>query len=245
MRWRRAPRLPRSTSTRCGRRASSKTASTSGAPACSACALQVTWMQHCPVRSLQRASGQAASAWSVHCVDRMRRTQHAFATAAAAPCAASVLVAPQRHFRKSRGHACRFSGKFGTISGFRLGRQREEVPWAEVNAAWGQAALLLDMLLRLYEFTWPGGVLKPMSSYSEVRVHLRWFAQVLEYEMHDMTTLRWDGIKHTRDWARYPHLRSCIRLSVMPHRQEQSKKAWLPSTPPQAVHHCQCMSTTQ
>lgn len=65
---------------------------------------------------------------------------------------------------------CRFRESFGTISGFRLGRLRDEVPWQETNAAWGQAVLLLDMLTRLYpDFSWSGGVLKPMASYSEVR----------------------------------------------------------------------------
>ena len=64
-----------------------------------------------------------------------------------------------------------FQGAFGTISGFRLGRLREEVPWAEVNAAWGQAVLLLDMMTRMYsDFKWQHGILKPMSSYSMVRM---------------------------------------------------------------------------
>ncbi|GFH19308.1 autophagy protein, partial [Haematococcus lacustris] len=35
-------------------------------------------------------------------------------------------------------------GAFGTISGFRLGRTAEVVvEWDEINAAWGQAVLLL------------------------------------------------------------------------------------------------------
>jgi beclin 1 len=39
---------------------------------------------------------------------------------------------------------CRHDGCFGTISGFRLGRTPEHpVEWDEINAAWGQAVLLL------------------------------------------------------------------------------------------------------
>uniref|UniRef100_A0A0G4HHU2 Atg6 BARA domain-containing protein n=1 Tax=Chromera velia CCMP2878 TaxID=1169474 RepID=A0A0G4HHU2_9ALVE len=40
-------------------------------------------------------------------------------------------------------------GQFGTINGFRLGRPVQfTVPWAEVNAAWGQVCLLLDVICR-------------------------------------------------------------------------------------------------
>jgi hypothetical protein len=64
----------------------------------------------------------------------------------------------------------RFRDRFGTISGFRLGRHREDVKWSEVNAAWGQAVLLLDMMTRMYpDFKWQQGVLKPMASHSVVR----------------------------------------------------------------------------
>ena len=67
-------------------------------------------------------------------------------------------------------HCCRrFRDRFGTISGFRLGRHKEDVKWSEVNAAWGQAVLLLDMMMRMYPaFKWPQGVLKPMASHSVV-----------------------------------------------------------------------------
>lgn len=40
-------------------------------------------------------------------------------------------------------------GLFGTINGLRIGRLPDEpVPWEEINAAWGQACLLLDALVR-------------------------------------------------------------------------------------------------
>lgn len=64
----------------------------------------------------------------------------------------------------------RFDGPFGTISGFRMGRLNEEVSWEEVNSAWGQAVLLLDMMTRLYEdYHWALGTLKPMASRPMVR----------------------------------------------------------------------------
>ena len=41
-------------------------------------------------------------------------------------------------------------GPFGTISGFRLGRtSKEPVEWTEINAAWGQAVLLLHTMAQV------------------------------------------------------------------------------------------------
>ena len=41
----------------------------------------------------------------------------------------------------------RHDGPFGTISSFRLGRTPEvAVEWDEINAAWGQAVLLLHTM---------------------------------------------------------------------------------------------------
>ena len=42
-------------------------------------------------------------------------------------------------------------GPFGTISGFRLGRTSGcAVDWEEINAAWGQAVLLLHTMAQVY-----------------------------------------------------------------------------------------------
>ncbi len=42
-----------------------------------------------------------------------------------------------------------FDGPFGTISGLRLGRtSSQEVSWDEINAAWGQAVLLLNTMAK-------------------------------------------------------------------------------------------------
>ncbi len=41
-------------------------------------------------------------------------------------------------------------GSFGTISGFRLGRLgTTPVEWEEINAAWGQAVLLLHTMAQV------------------------------------------------------------------------------------------------
>ncbi len=46
--------------------------------------------------------------------------------------------------------AGRHDGPFGTISGFRLGRTPEvAVEWDEINAAWGQAVLLLHTMAQV------------------------------------------------------------------------------------------------
>lgn len=50
-------------------------------------------------------------------------------------------------------------GPFGTISGLRLGRtSRTEVSWDEINAAWGQAVLLLSTLARVGAGGWGSGL---------------------------------------------------------------------------------------
>lgn len=45
-------------------------------------------------------------------------------------------------------------GVFGTVNGLRLGRvPGVNVEWAEINAAWGQALLLLYTIARKVDFT--------------------------------------------------------------------------------------------
>jgi beclin 1 len=49
----------------------------------------------------------------------------------------------------------RHDGPFGTISSFRLGRTSEvQVEWDEINAAWGQAVLLLHTMARVSVSGW-------------------------------------------------------------------------------------------
>lgn len=48
-------------------------------------------------------------------------------------------------------HGRRHDGPFGTISGFRLGRTPDvAVEWDEINAAWGQAVLLLHAMAQVH-----------------------------------------------------------------------------------------------
>ena len=60
-------------------------------------------------------------------------------------------------------------GAFGIINGFRLGRLPNiQVEWSEVNAAWGQAALLLATIAGKLGFTFQHFRVIPMGSYSKI-----------------------------------------------------------------------------
>lgn len=59
------------------------------------------------------------------------------------------------------------AGQFGTINGFRLGRlPNVQVEWSEINAAWGQAALLLYCLAKKLNLTFERYRLVPYGNYS-------------------------------------------------------------------------------
>ena len=61
-------------------------------------------------------------------------------------------------------------GPFGTISGFRLGRTPAvPVEWEEINAAWGQACLLLSTMASVARVTFGAYALLPMGSTPRVR----------------------------------------------------------------------------
>jgi len=60
-------------------------------------------------------------------------------------------------------------GPFGTISGFRLGRTPDQpVEWDEINAAWGQAVLLLHTMAQACKLTFSSCRLLPMGSHPRV-----------------------------------------------------------------------------
>ncbi|PYH41187.1 beclin 1 [Aspergillus saccharolyticus JOP 1030-1] len=60
-------------------------------------------------------------------------------------------------------------GFFGTINGLRLGRlANPSVDWPEINAAWGQTALLLATVASKLGFQFQGYQLKPMGSMSRI-----------------------------------------------------------------------------
>ncbi|KAJ5463648.1 hypothetical protein N7475_008592 [Penicillium sp. IBT 31633x] len=60
-------------------------------------------------------------------------------------------------------------GYFGTINGLRLGRlANPSVDWPEINAAWGQTALLLATMAEKLGFQFQGYRLKPLGSNSRI-----------------------------------------------------------------------------
>lgn len=62
------------------------------------------------------------------------------------------------------------TGHFATINGFRLGRlPHVPVEWAEINAAWGQTALLLWSLARKVGITFNKFQVVPYGSYSYIK----------------------------------------------------------------------------
>lgn len=63
------------------------------------------------------------------------------------------------------------SGHFGTINNLRLGRlPTAPVDWSEINAAWGQTALLLNALARKLGFAFSKYQLVPYGNHSYIRV---------------------------------------------------------------------------
>lgn len=62
-------------------------------------------------------------------------------------------------------------GPFVTINSFRMGRLPEhQVAWEEINAAWGQACLLLDALIKRHQLPVTQCILQPRGSYSAIKV---------------------------------------------------------------------------
>lgn len=63
------------------------------------------------------------------------------------------------------------SGHFGTINNFRLGRlPTAPVDWSEINAAWGQTALLLSALARKINLTFDKYKVVPYGNHSYIEV---------------------------------------------------------------------------
>ncbi|XP_044728982.1 beclin-1-like protein isoform X2 [Chrysoperla carnea] len=64
------------------------------------------------------------------------------------------------------------SGHFGTINNFRLGRlPSAPVDWSEINAAWGQTALLLNALARKMNLTFEKYKVVPYGNHSYIYVY--------------------------------------------------------------------------
>ena len=64
-----------------------------------------------------------------------------------------------------------YEGHFGTINNFRLGRlPTQTVEWNEINAAWGQAVLLLSCLAKKVNYTFKQARIVSLGSFSKVEV---------------------------------------------------------------------------
>lgn len=69
---------------------------------------------------------------------------------------------------------------FGTINGFCLGRlPSAPVDWSEINAAWGQTALLLSALARKINLKFERYRLVPYGNHSYIEVCSSYYCQVL------------------------------------------------------------------
>ena len=80
-------------------------------------------------------------------------------------------------------------GPFGTINGFRLGRLPDHpVEWTEINAAWGQAVLLLSLLADKMGYTFQQYRLVPLGSFSRIeKMHQdRAVYEMYAHMNHDM-----------------------------------------------------------
>jgi hypothetical protein len=64
-----------------------------------------------------------------------------------------------------------YEGHFATINNFRLGRLSTQfVEWNEINAAWGQAALLLSCLAKRVNYAFNATRIIPIGSFSKIDV---------------------------------------------------------------------------
>ena len=74
-------------------------------------------------------------------------------------------------------------GSFGTINGLRLGRlPNQNVDWTEINAAWGQAILLLATVAERLKYSFQGYRLRPQGSTSRI--------EKLEYPQQSPSVVR-------------------------------------------------------
>ena len=90
----------------------------------------------------------------------------------------------------------------GTINGLRLGRlsqsarsTHEQVEWSEINAAWGQAALLLNVLERKLEFQCSEYKVVPCGSFSRVE---KIDNEKTVYELYGSTDWQIGRLLHSR-----------------------------------------------
>ncbi|KAJ3570398.1 hypothetical protein NP233_g4440 [Leucocoprinus birnbaumii] len=87
-------------------------------------------------------------------------------------------------------------GVFGTINGLRLGRvPGVPVEWAEINAAWGQALLLLYTIARKLDYAFTNYHLVPMGSFSRIE---KTTGDKTTYELYGSGDLHLGRLLHNR-----------------------------------------------
>lgn len=84
-----------------------------------------------------------------------------------------------------------FEGHFATINNFRLGRlPTQMVDWPEINAAWGQAALLLFCLAKRVGYEFKQIRIVPVGSFSKIEVKKQSWSS---YELYGPGGLFWQS----------------------------------------------------
>ena len=122
--------------------------------------------------------------------------------------AGARLLADLHHFSSCSVYNDAFHvwhrGAFATINGFRLGRlpSADPVSWPEVNAALGQATLLLATIAEKATLSFTSFALRPMGSYSRV-------ARLQDGSIYP---LHWDGsfLKRRGFNTALTHLLACV-----------------------------------
>jgi len=116
-------------------------------------------------------------------------------------------------------------GVFGTINGLRLGRvSGGHVEWTEINAAWGQALLLLYTIARKLDYTIENFRLVPMGSFSRIEK----ISDKSSYELYGSGDLHLGRLLHNRrfDYAMVAFL-DCLR-QVIEYVKSQDSSADFP-----------------
>jgi len=120
---------------------------------------------------LQREEDELWLAVAEYQLDLQEIEEERAATASAIRYATSELNRLQRTNVLNDMFHISAQGQFGTISNFRMGRLTEiPVPWEEINAAWGQACLLLDALIKKCRVPTAQYRLLPRGSFSAIQV---------------------------------------------------------------------------
>ncbi|KDQ07199.1 hypothetical protein BOTBODRAFT_167285 [Botryobasidium botryosum FD-172 SS1] len=119
-------------------------------------------------------------------------------------------------------------GVFATINGLRLGRVGGVVvEWSEINAAWGQALLLLYTIARKLNYTFENYRLVPMGSFSRIE---RLQGDKGTYELYGSGDLHFGRLLHNRrfDYAMVFFL-DCLR-QIMEHVKAIDREVDFPHT---------------